>query len=333
MPEEQNDSLSITTTTTSSSKLSTKSLKNIVERLKVQCHRDSTRQNYYSIWKSFNKFLGQLDFIPEFWEDRIVLYIGHLISQNKQSATIKSYLSAIRAVLKQDNVELQEDEFLLRSLMRACKLKNDRVKLRLPIQKPMLNVLLKEVVKYFEKELNQPYLSLLYQTLFCTAYYGMLRIGEVTSGSHPILARDVQVGDNKKKILMILRSSKTHGEGSKPQSVKISSQPKSRTTRYFSTHFCPYKLLRHYGKHRGPFKKRSRDPFFVFSDGSKVTPTHARNCLKKILTRAKFDSWAYSFHSLRAGRTLDLLKYGLSVETIKKLGRWKSNAVFTYLKY
>ena len=40
----------------------------------------------------------------------------------------------------------------------------------------------------------------------------------------------------------------------------------------------------------------------------------------------------YLFHGFQSGRASDLLKLGVSVETIKKLGRWHSNAVFRYLK-
>ena len=57
-------------------------------------------------------------------------------------------------------------------------------------------------------------------------YYRLFRIGEVTSGSHPVLARDVYLGENKKKFLFILRSLKTHTECNQPQMVKISSTPK-----------------------------------------------------------------------------------------------------------
>ena len=56
-----------------------------------------------------------------------------------------------------------------------------------------------------------------------------------------------------------------------------------------------------------------------------------RNTLKHILQFAGFKKEYYCVHSFRTGRAMDLLKYGVLVETIKKLGRWKSNAVFTYL--
>ena len=47
---------------------------------------------------------------------------------------------------------------------------------------------------------------------------------------------------------------------------------------------------------------------------------------------AGFKDELYSVHSVRMGRACDLLKLGLSVESIKKIGRWRSNAVFRYLK-
>ena len=54
--------------------------------------------------------------------------------------------------------------------------------------------------------------------------------------------------------------------------------------------------------------------------------------LKLMKDKCGLDSRLYNTHSLRTGCALDLLKLGLSVETIKKLGRWKSNTVFMYLK-
>ena len=38
-------------------------------------------------------------------------------------------------------------------------------------------------------------------------------------------------------------------------------------------------------------------------------------------------------HGICAGHACDLLDLGLSVEAIKKIGHWRSNAVYKYLKY
>ena len=326
-------------TNSSSSRLSSKDLNNIVERLKNQCHHDSTRKQYYQIWKQFANFILRLDFRPSEWEQKITLFIALLIDQKKQSATVRTYLSAFRVVLKIGGIKLQEDLFLINSLTRACKITNDRIHARLPISKAMLNIILKQVKTHFEDGDNvQLFLSLLYQTMFSTAYYGMLKVGEVTLGSHPILAKDVHIGANKEKLMLILHSLKTHAKCNFPQMVKISSTRTSAAKNRIqqqaeNQEFCPYMLIRKYANLRGPFRCADNEPFFTFAGGVPVKPIHMNRCLKTILGKCGFDPIVYSVHSLRVGRSVDLLKLGLSVETIKKLGRWKSNAVFQYLKY
>ena len=325
------------TSTGSSGKLSTKSLKNLVESLRTQCYHNSTKQNYYRIWRAFSSFYFKLDVKPETWEERITLFIAQLINENKQSSTIKSYISGLRAVLKQDKIELSENQFLITSLTKAACLRNDKIKLRLPIQKPMLALLLHHVREYYEGKRNQYYLSILYQTMLAVGHYGLCRVGELASGDHPIRASDVHVGTNKDKFMLVLWTSKTHWRNVKPQIIKISSEYSPSTEENVDQLEpdypipCPYQLLRIFTKIRGPYVKDSDEPYFVFTDGSPVKPFHVRKCLNKILKLAKFDPSYYSFHSMRAGRSQDLLELGLSVETIMKIGRWKSNAVFCYL--
>ena len=183
----------------------------------------------------------------------------------------------------------------------------------------------------------------MYSCLLSTAYYGLFRVSELTSGVHPVLACDVQIAKNKKKLLFILRTSKNHAKNAKPQMVKISSlDKKKRETILEKKHhesfsnsslsFCPYNLLKNYLCCRGPYKSLT-EPFFILQDGSPVTPAMMRSCLKKVLKECGFDERLYGTHSLRSGRTDDLLKLGLLVKTIKKLGRWKSNTIFKYLQY
>ena len=164
----------------------------------------------------------------------------------------------------------------------------------------------------------------------------MLRISEVAQGQHGVLAQDVHIGFNEKKLLFILRSSKMHTQGNQPQLVKISSRPKPGNGKG-QNHTkmecpCPYELLRQYACQRGPYHDDS-DKFFVFSDGSPIPAKAIQNCFKSVLKEAGYDHKLYGTHGFRAGRSCDLLKLGLSIETIKKLGRWKSNGVFKYMRY
>ena len=125
-----------------SSQILTKEIEIVIDRLKNEKHRSSTKRNYRSIWKNFNEFFVWLDSKPRAWEDRISLYVGYLVSTNKQSSTVCSYISAIKAVLEMSGIEICEDRCLLSSLSCACKLVNDCVRTQLPIQKSLLNTLL-----------------------------------------------------------------------------------------------------------------------------------------------------------------------------------------------
>ena len=175
------------------------------------------------------------------------------MEQKKQSSIVRSYLSAIRAVLKIDGIKLNEYMFLVNALTRACKIKNDKIRTRHPIHKSLLHQILWRTHDHFlSEDRNQPFLACLFQTLFATAYYGLFQIGELTSGSHPVLAKDIKIGTNKKKIKFILHTSKTHGKGNRPQIIKISSTDdvkqigrkqiiSSQKEAHQST--CPYRLL------------------------------------------------------------------------------------------
>ena len=109
-------------------------------------------------------------------------------------------------------------------------------------------------------------------------YFGLLRVLEVADGygSYPILAKDVHIGRNKKKMLLILCSSKTHGKHNDPQLVKISSisnknqQYNDKAVKSDKALPCPYQLLWKFSSIRGGFKCDT-ELFFVFSDKSALS--------------------------------------------------------------
>ena len=260
------------------------------------------------------------------------LVLGHLIQEGKQSSTVKSYISAMKATLQMVGVQLDNNTYLLHALACACKLKNDTVTTRLPISKSMLEVLLRRLRMKFDE---QPYLLTLYTAMLITAYYGLFRIGEIMSSQHTIKACDVHIATNKKKMLFVLRSSKTHGPGSKPQTVKItasgtSDQYAKKGHKILKT--CPFQALHSYLQCRKGFKS-VQERFFIFSDRSPVSPRQFEDVFKTLLKEAGFDHEIYSVHGLRSGRALDLLHMDVPIDMIKKIGCWKSNAIFTYLKY
>ena len=302
----------------SKSSISTKEIEHVIENLRRQQHRNSMQKTYYVVWHLFNEFFVKLDIKPRNWEDRITLFVGQLIREGKCSATIESYISAIKAVLKNNKILVNPDKYLLSSLTKACKLVNDKVRARILVQKPMLMVMIKKLGILFE---NQPYLLHLYRALFITTYYGMFRIGELTLGLHMVKAVDIHIANNKDKMMFVLHTSKTHWKNVRPQTIKINGVKKTKDKNNL-TNYCPFRLLRNYLRIRKSFKSKE-EPFFMFLDRSPVKLMHYRAVFTKIIQLNSLKNHLYSVHCFRSGRACDLLAMVISVETIKKLGRWK----------
>ena len=251
----------------------------------------------------------RLDEKPKFWEDRVQLFCAYLVDNGKQSSTIKSYVSAIKSILMDDGYDWIDGRILLSSIVRGCRVINDKLHYRRPLKLNLLELLLFEVDRLWDG--SQPYLELLYKTLFAISYYGLMHVGEVTKSNHVLKVKDVHVGLNKEKILMVLHSSKTHAAYMQPQEIKITSNEFNKSTKF--RHFCPFNLMRRYMSSRGDYSDGS-EQFFIFANGMEVTTQQARQVLKRALLNINVDASQFNFHSFRIGRSTDLFQWGYSVD-------------------
>ena len=76
----------------------------------------------------------------------------------------------------------------------------------------------------------------------------------------------------------------------------------------------------------------STEPLFIYRHKVQILPAQIHKVLKNAIVCLGIDASLYDFHSLRAGRTTELIKLGFSIEQVKRMGRWKSNAVYRYIK-
>ena len=127
---------------------------------------------------------------------------------------------------------------------------------------------------------TQPYLKILYKAIFALAYYGLMRVGEVSQSLHNLKSLNIHIAENKNKIMCVLYSSKMHSKASRPQEVKISS---SESTGYKKRFFCPFNLIRSYIQMRGDVKNEN-EAFFVYTDRSAVTASALRKVLQRTIT-------------------------------------------------
>ena len=307
------------------------SIQRIIDDLMYKQTRESTAKTYLSIWQQFNTFLVCLDEMPQDWEQRTTLFVAHLIQRGMQSSTVKPYVSAIKKCVLRENYPWDDNRLLLTSLTKACKLVNDQVTHRFPIHCGLLELILFEIERMLAKN-NQCYLVLLYQTMFTLGYYGLFRVGELTKSPHVMKAKDIHMGMNKDKLLIVLHSSKTHSRANHLQNIKITANTAERMGAYIKRHFCPMDLVSRYLKQHGNYTQLN-EQFFVFRDGTPVLPDMARKVLKSCINNLGLNPRLYDLHSFRIGRASDLAKYHYSVEEIKRMGRWKSNAVYKYIRF
>lgn len=300
--------------------------------------RESTKQKYYQAWIKLNKFLLKFDTLPDSWEEKLVLYATHLADTGKKKNTISSYISGIRHILRMDGVELNGTSVEIAAITRACKLTEEAVLIRLPIHKRLLVVLLDQLDITYD---SQPYLRALYRAMFTAGYYGLLRVGEMCTGDHPILAKDVLTDDRKRRHFLILRTSKTHNLSDKPQKIAVPSLTKQEEDKLYDRatprgKYDPFIILQEFINFRLDRIKITRkgDPFFVFSSKQPVTPVQLRRVLKQALRDKLYNPQFYDIHSFRGGRCEDLRRLKFSTDRIRKEGRWseKSRAVFAYFQ-
>ena len=268
--------------------------------------------------------------MPTDWEDRATFFIAHMVDKGMQSGTVKSYISAIKKTLILDGYKWNDGKVLLASLTRACKLINDKVRARFPIKCGLLELILFEVERYFKLN-NQFYLEKLYKALFILGYYGLMRVGELPQGPHVLKARNIHVAVNKDKLLIVLYSSKTHDKSNRPQKITITSNKAEVTGSYLHRHFCPFRTINDFIHVRGNYLT-DEENFFVFRNKQPVSATHARTLLRTLISNIGLNSALYDMHSFRIGRASDLIKYGYPIEEVKRLGRWKSNVVYKYIR-
>ena len=209
------------------------------------------------------------------------------------------------------------------ALTKACKVRNDIVTTRLPIEADLLHMIIKEIVVSFSNR-NQPYLTQLYKTMFITGYYGLLRVGEMTDSPHNIKAMDVHVACNKDKILICLRTSKTNSDADKPQIVKMTPITEKSTASHFKPSYCPFSIMMQYLNLRRDFVEDD-EPLFIFRGRRPDKADEMRRVLKRAIKKLGINDDNYNIHSLRIGRACQLQADGINVQFIKQFGRWKSN--------
>ena len=161
----------------------------------------------------------------------------------------------------------------------------------------------------------------------CLGFFGFLRSGEMTApedgkfdpGQH-LSFSDIAVDSpsSPKTMSVRIKQSKTD-----PFRLGVTIFL-GRT----DTVLCPVGALLSYLVMRGP----GEGPLFRFKDGQALTRTGLVSALRKALAKAGLKPEMYAGHSFRIGAATTAAVCGVPVDTIKTLGRWKSQAYQLYVR-
>lgn len=264
------------------------------------------------------------------------LFIAYMIKKRYEKATISTYISGIKYVLRNIlHVDVDNNAFRFTALIKAARYKSNKVAITMPIKPGLMSRILQEIPK-IPRFQNQPYFIKLYRAMFFAAYYGLLTVGEMT-GKHAITAKNMHIARNKDKVQMRLWTSKMLKWGSWAHDIKIDGlhDCKLCNPEYGgkSSHkYCPVHIVADYNKARE--RTQGDKNLFIFQSGTAVSGHAFRRTVKDALTSMSLKDALnrYNGHSLRSGRACHLWKLGFSLAHICYMGRWRSNCVFNYLK-
>ena len=98
------------------------------------------------------------------WEEKAAFFGAFLEDSGVKSTTLRCYFSAIKNILTRDSYHWDDNKVLLSSLIRGCKIKNNVVRTKIPIQGHLLEMLLFEVERKYRKAINRTW-------RFCTKQF------------------------------------------------------------------------------------------------------------------------------------------------------------------
>lgn len=315
-----------------SSRLSTEFLERVVQELEVRAVEDSTLATYMTVWHGFNNFYIELDNRDITWEHRLELYVAYLVVNKVQEATIKTYISGIKYVGQLIGVKLDSEKCRFHALVKAARIKNGKIKMRLPIK--LLNRMIEEVPR-LKRFKNQPYLVKLYRAIFAVAYYGLLRVSEITGSKHLLKSRDMHLAQDRPKVQMRIWTAKNKKRGTWLDDLKIEGLLDCKacfpsSIERSTYRFCPVHLIKQF--HSVRLATPGDYQFFCFADGSPIPQVQLRNTIKEVLDSIGIGRNTHNGQSFRSGRACDLRKLNYSIRDIKFFGRWHGNSVFKYFK-
>jgi hypothetical protein len=300
-----------------------------------------TRSTYDSAASSYLLFCSKnniIDTIPA-TQENICAWLAELATSTStrtalKHSSIKSYLSGLVSLHEEIGYSRLLDNMPLVSrictgIKREQGASNKRI--RLPINPGML--------KQFKSHLSfsQHNHAMLYAAM-CCGVFGLMRFGEFTLNNDKrdeidrlLTMKQITLYSSNQSIISIhqhtpfhlvscftlqLNVSKTD-PWRRGDTITIGNKEAVDAVVYYLRHFCSFVNM--------------NAPLFQCQDGSVLTRSVMIHHTKQLCQLSGYNADHYNGHSFRRGGATSLAENGVAHTTIKKLGRWRSDAYQLYI--
>ena len=273
----------------------------------------SSKASYDKVIHDYSQFCAQKFKVHKFIPlniGNVILYLSHLHIKGYSSSTIVSRLSSLNYFQKLSGYPDCSLHFLVSKFISGLNKVSPSVDSRIPITPEILHSLITSLHKVG----NSRSCIVLYQSMMSLSFYAFLRPGEITSSNNNIMFHQVQVLPHKVSITFLKYK---HCQGH-PVTIEVNRQNRSP---------CPVHLVNDYIRSRGS----APGPFFCHPDLSPVSYNQYNKVFSEIQS-FMVDNNKYHLHGLRIGAATYAALKGIPEETIRRMGRWNSNALNKYIR-
>ena len=281
----------------------------------------STNRTYSSAKNRYIGFCTRAKLSPyPLTQSTLCLFAAFLAQQGLAPQSISIYLSAVRhmevqvAATASTRASWPYLQYVLKGIKRTAG--------RSPSEHSLTPDILRRLSTVWRGDPS--YLHLLLWTVACVAFFGFMRMGEVTAvpGTPPSITADGVAVDSH-SAPSIIQLTLTH---SKTDQFRRGSHTFLGKT---GSDLCPVEaLLQFLVRRPGP----RVGPLFIHKDGRPLTRDQFVSHLKEALSSCGIDSRRYSGHSFRIGAATAAAQAGVPDHLIKTLGRWDSEAYQSYIQ-
>ena len=275
-----------------------------------------TRSGYNSAIKRYLTFTTNHGLDPLPVQEKVLLwYIAYLDIQGLAPATVRNYLAAIRAWVI--SMGLREPVIWSPRVHLAC-----RAMTRTHAPPRQVSPITFHILSSMIQLLTSSHDHLLLASAITLQFFACLRASELCSNTHQARAparSDISFYKKDSCPIMVYtcHTSKTAVHGFE---VHIGCS---------GAQVCAVCIMYHY---LITHPILPNDPLFRFSSGQLLSYEIYNARIKQLVRVLGLDPSNYSSHSVRAGAATQGAQAGLDSDTIKRLGRWRSQAYMVYLR-